>query len=86
MGREPERTCVGCRGKAPKTTLLRLVRKGDDVVVDTSGHAPGRGAYLHRDRGCVEAAAKRRAFAHALRAAIRPREVSNLLRDMGVEE
>ncbi|HZD17142.1 MAG TPA: YlxR family protein [Actinomycetota bacterium] len=66
--REPERTCVGCRGRAGKRALLRVVRSPDGAVrVDPSGSAPGRGAYLHRDRGCVTAAFAKGALWRALR-------------------
>jgi uncharacterized protein len=63
-----ERTCVGCRGKADKRDLLRVVRVDQDrVAVDPAGSAPGRGAYIHHDVECVEAALEQGAFARALR-------------------
>ena len=65
--REPERTCVGCRGKGPKRSLLRVARGPRGVSVDEGGRAPGRGAYVHRDRACVEAALARGALWRALR-------------------
>ncbi|HSJ50642.1 MAG TPA: YlxR family protein [Actinomycetota bacterium] len=59
-GREPVRTCVGCRTTGSKRSLLRVARLPDGrVVVDPSGRAPGRGAYVHRDLVCVEAALAR---------------------------
>jgi len=36
-------------------------------VPDPRRRAPGRGAWLHRDRQCVALAERRRAFARALR-------------------
>ncbi|HEX6332291.1 MAG TPA: YlxR family protein [Actinomycetota bacterium] len=58
--REPVRTCVGCRTAAPKRSLLRIARLPDGrVIVDPTGKAPGRGAYVHRDPGCVDAALAR---------------------------
>jgi predicted RNA-binding protein YlxR (DUF448 family) len=36
------------------------------VAVDPTGHAPGRGAYLHRNIACVEAARKRRLLERSL--------------------
>ncbi len=65
--REPERTCVGCRRKGPKRSLLRVARGPDMVTLDLSGRAPGRGAYVHDDRDCVEAALARGALWRALR-------------------
>jgi uncharacterized protein len=40
------------------------------VVPDPRHRAPGRGAWLHRDPGCVELAERRRAFARALRVSV----------------
>ena len=65
----PERTCVGCRGQAPKGDLLRFVERGGVPVPDPSGSAPGRGAYVHRDPDCVELALRRGALLRALRTA-----------------
>ncbi len=66
--REPERTCVGCREKGWKRSLLRIARRPDgSVVVDPVGREPGRGAYVHRDPACVDAALARGALWRALR-------------------
>ncbi|HLH67726.1 MAG TPA: YlxR family protein [Candidatus Dormibacteraeota bacterium] len=66
---EPVRTCVGCRGEAPKRGLVRLVRRPDGVIeLDPTRRAPGRGAYLHPDLACVEMARRRRALERSLRA------------------
>lgn len=42
------------------------------VVPDFRGRLPGRGAYLHLDRGCLDLAERRRAFGRALRLAAPP--------------
>jgi uncharacterized protein len=64
----PVRTCVGCRERAAKADLLRLiVGAGGSVRLDQSGSGPGRGAYVHRRRSCVEAALSRGALARGLR-------------------
>jgi hypothetical protein len=47
--------------------LLRVVAAGTSVVPDPRRRAPGRGAWLHRDPGCVDLAERRRAFGRALR-------------------
>jgi hypothetical protein len=67
--RGPERTCVGCRARDGKAALLRVVKTPDGTLrVDPEGTAPGRGAYLHPDPGCVAAAMERSALLRALRA------------------
>ena len=79
----PERTCVGCRVKAPKAELLRVVRlAGGEAAVDPSGSAPGRGAYVHRDVGCVEAAVRSRAFPRALRTGLTADAAARLGNDL----
>jgi predicted RNA-binding protein YlxR (DUF448 family) len=68
--REPERTCVGCRERSSKRSLLRIAATpSGEILVDPSGRTPGRGAYVHRDPACVAAAfARGGALWRALRA------------------
>jgi uncharacterized protein len=61
------RTCVGCRARAPRTTLLRVVAVDSTLVPDEKASMPGRGAWVHETNECVEAAIRRRAFVRALR-------------------
>ena len=68
----PVRTCIGCRSRATKRELLRVVAGTDAegqwlVVPDPNGTAPGRGAHLHPTSACYDLAVRRRAFARALR-------------------
>lgn len=65
----PERTCVGCRERAAKSDLLRIVAVGDECVPDPRGTLPGRGAYVHPAVVCLDQAVRRRAFPRALRSA-----------------
>jgi predicted RNA-binding protein YlxR (DUF448 family) len=65
----PERTCVGCRGRAPKASLLRFVAREGHVAPDPTGSAPGRGAYVHRTGACIDRALARGALDRALRTA-----------------
>jgi len=64
----PERTCVGCRERAAKTELLRIVAIEGACVPDPRGTLPGRGAYVHPALVCLDQAVRRRAFTRALRA------------------
>ncbi|MEW1669798.1 YlxR family protein [Streptomyces albidoflavus] len=63
----PERTCVGCRERAAKNELLRIVVDGDACVPDLRGTLPGRGAYIHPVPVCIDQAVRRRAFPRAFR-------------------
>jgi len=63
----PQRTCIGCRTVLAKKSLIRIVRSPEGVLVDATGKAPGRGAYIHGVRSCWESALKG-PIAHALKA------------------
>jgi predicted RNA-binding protein YlxR (DUF448 family) len=64
--------CIGCRGRAAASELLRVTAGSDTdgrpvVVPDPASTRPGRGAHLHPTTGCYELAVRRRAFGRALR-------------------
>jgi predicted RNA-binding protein YlxR (DUF448 family) len=65
---EAVRTCLGCRARADKSSLTRVVARDGEVVVDHSTTLPGRGAWVHPTRECVEKALTRKAFGRALKA------------------
>ncbi len=63
----PTRTCVACRTERQKRDLIRIVRAPDgNVLVDTTGRANGRGAYLCADASCWAAALKKKSVERAL--------------------
>jgi uncharacterized protein len=83
VARAPMRTCVGCKERAEKGRLVRLVvAEGEGVRVDGTGSAPGRGAYVHRERACVEAAIARGALSRALRTGLNEQGAATLRADL----
>ena len=84
---EAVRTCVGCRSRAPRSSLLRVVARNSELVVDPSATLPGRGAWLHPVDECLDIALKRRAFGRALRAerALDPTAIRAYLREQAEE-
>jgi predicted RNA-binding protein YlxR (DUF448 family) len=64
---EPVRTCIGCRSRAPRSSLLRVVAQQSRVLADESAVLDGRGAWLHPTLECFRLAQRRRAFGRALR-------------------
>ena len=53
------RSCVVTKEKLPKKDLLRVVRTPEgDVIVDLSGKANGRGAYIKKDLEVLNKARK----------------------------
>ena len=68
MTAAPQRTCIGCRQKRPKVSLLRLVRGADGrVQVDDGGRAEGRGAYVCPDSDCLGKAFNPGRLGHAFK-------------------
>lgn len=78
----PERTCVGCRARARKDELLRLVAHGEQLVLDRKVTEPGRGAYVHPDPSCIQAAFERGGLAHGLRTRLAEPEAARLRAEM----
>ena len=66
----PVRTCIGCRQRAARSDLVRVVLDGTQVVLDETATAPGRGAWLHRSPECLDLSVRRKAFPRALRASV----------------
>jgi len=63
MKKIPERTCVITHEKTDKRNLLRVVRNKDgNVLVDPTGKANGRGAYLKKDLSVIEKAKNTKAL------------------------
>ena len=63
----PERQCMGCNGKFPKSALLRVVRDPDgNVCLDFTGKKSGRGAYICKNAACLKKAQKTKRLSRAL--------------------
>ena len=65
--KEPMRTCVVTREKTHKMNLIRVVRTPEgNVVVDPTGKANGKGAYLTKDLEVINKAQKNKILDRAL--------------------
>ena len=63
----PMRTCVITKEKCPKGELIRVVRTPEGkVIVDLTGKANGRGAYLKKDLETINKAQKTKQLNHHL--------------------
>jgi uncharacterized protein len=52
--RVAERTCVACGEHDDRGALIRLVASPEgEVAIDLRARLPGRGAWVHPDRGCA---------------------------------
>ena len=75
----PVRTCVVCREKAGKRTLIRIVRTEHGIQVDPTGKMNGRGAYLCDRVDCWERAMKTDIVSQALRTKLSDEDRMRLL-------
>lgn len=67
MKKHPLRTCIGCKVVERRDKLMRLVlNKKSEAVVDNTGKALGRGAYVCSQE-CLKKAIEEKRLARALR-------------------
>jgi len=57
---------------------------GGEVLLDPTGRAPGRGAYVHPVGGCIERASRGGFIGRALRRALGPAEAGRLIDELRV--
>lgn len=63
----PMRTCVVTRESLPKQELLRVVKdKENNLSVDVTGKANGRGAYVKKDLAVIDKARKTKVLERVL--------------------
>ncbi len=81
----PQRTCIGCRQKKDKTSLIRIVcNKQGEISIDKSEKKQGRGAYICNNKDCLEKAIKSKGIERSFKRKI-DEEVYNNLRGVIIE-
>ncbi len=77
----PKRVCVGCREQFDKKDLVRVVRTPEGLItIDLKGKQNGRGAYLCRNRECLEKAIRNKGLERTLKVNI-PEETIERLKE-----
>ena len=67
MKKIPLRRCVVTKEQLPKADLLRIVKnKENEVFVDLTGKANGRGAYIKKDVNVLKTAKDKKILERAL--------------------
>lgn len=61
----PMRTCIACKSVKPKKELIRVVKYGEQISLDKTGKANGRGAYVCNDAECIKKLKKTKALNRA---------------------
>ena len=80
------RRCVGCMQSKPQSQLIRLALVNNELVVDETGNVPGRGAYICKDKACLQQAIKKNGFGRSYRKAINRSQVENILMELFGDE
>lgn len=71
----PMRKCVGCNEMKEKKELVRIIKTPEDeIILDITGRANGRGAYICKNSACLAKAVKNKGLERSLKAQI-PAEV-----------
>ena len=71
MKKIPLRRCVVTKEQLPKGELLRIVKnKENNIFVDLTGKANGRGAYIKKDINVLKTAKEKKILGRALEAPI----------------
>lgn len=71
MKKIPLRRCVVTKEQLPKGELLRIVKnKENNIFVDLTGKANGRGAYIKKDINILRTAKEKKILERALEAPI----------------
>ncbi len=67
----PMRKCVGCGEMKEKKELIRVLKTPEDeIILDTTGRANGRGAYICNNAECLKKAVKNRGLERSLKSQI----------------
>ena len=77
----PLRKCTGCGEMKPKKELVRVVKTPDDkVLLDLTGRANGRGAYICPNADCLKIARKAKRIEKSFQLQI-PEEVYDMMEE-----
>ena len=78
----PLRQCVGCGEMKSKKEMMRVIKTPEDeIVLDDTGKRNGRGAYICRERSCLQKAQRSRGLERSLKHAISDEVYDKLLKE-----
>lgn len=80
----PIRKCVATNEQLPKGEMFRIVRTEDStVIIDPTGKARGRGAYLSKNKEAIELAKKKKILDRHLEVKVPDEIYEQLLKNIG---
>lgn len=83
----PMRRCVGCMESKPKKELIRIVFTPEEQLkIDPTGKANGRGVYLCPNVECLEKAKKKKAIGRSLKISLSEEQLLRLFEEIKTYE
>ncbi len=80
MQEKPQRMCIVCRSMKSKLELIRVVKNKDgEIFIDDTFKAAGRGAYLCKDKNCINKCIKTKTLNKAFKQQINDETYSKLM-------
>ena len=75
----PLRMCISCREMKDKKELIRIVKnKENEIFVDSTFKANGRGAYLCNNLECFDKCIKSKALSRTFKGEIKPEVIETI--------
>ena len=60
MHPKQQRRCVACRTSKFQNEMIRIAKIGEEFIIDEKNKLGGRGAYICKDKNCIDLAIKKR--------------------------
>nr|WP_143286952.1 YlxR family protein [Caenibacillus caldisaponilyticus] len=80
----PMRKCIACQQSEEKRNLFRVVRSPEGrVFLDLTGRSNGRGAYLSKNKACIEKARSKNLLQKHLQAPVDDSVYEEMLAHLG---
>ena len=80
----PTRKCVGCGEMKEKKELIRIIKTPEDeILLDVTGKANGRGAYLCNSAECFRKAVRNKGLERSLKASIPADVLERIEKELG---
>ena len=79
----PNRMCMVCRTRKPKGELIRIVKnKSGEISLDKTGKLDGRGAYICKDKVCIDKLLKTKALNKSYHINVSQEVYENILKEI----
>lgn len=83
----PLRQCAGCGEMKEKKDLTRILKTAENqICLDMTGKKNGRGAYICRNRQCLQKAGKNKGLERSFRMSIPDEVYAALEKELGENE